>query len=442
VDRNTSALLRLLVEQGQWPWALSRLRRVRSFSGRTGCQVAGIARSVRKSRITDPEVNWIERDLTTVSANEWRALTEGADVLVNAAGALQDGAKDQLSAIHEEMVKNLVAGLEGSNVRFVQISAAGVSESASTKFSRSKARGDELLVQSGLDYVILRPTLVIGQQAYGGTALLRAAAAVPLMHFSILAESRVQTISIDDVAHAVVFAASGQVASGTIADLTEPDARAFGETVALVRQWLGLPPWRYSCRMPKACLSVVAYGADAAGWLGWRAPLRSTALRSLEDGVTGDPDPWIRAGGSRFGSMPETLAAMPSSLQERWFARLYLLLPLGLLTLAVFWILSGLIGLISFGEAAEVLTARGVDAGIAAGVVLVGSLIDIALGITVLIRAWAQRACLVMVSVCFAYLIGGSFLAPDLWYDPIGPLAKIMPVLVLSLTVNGLLDER
>ena len=75
--------------------------------------------------------------------------------------------------------KSITEAMRGTSKKFIQISAAGVSEDASTEFFRSKARGDAALAATDLDFVILRPALVIGSQAYGGIALLRAAAANP-----------------------------------------------------------------------------------------------------------------------------------------------------------------------------------------------------------------------------------------------------------------------
>jgi hypothetical protein len=40
------------------------------------------------------------------------------------------------------------------------------------------------------------------------------------------------------------------------------------------------------------------------------------------------------------------------------------------------------------------------------------------------------------------YLIAGSVLRPDLWNEPLGPLLKILPILVLHLVAMAILDER
>jgi uncharacterized protein YbjT (DUF2867 family) len=167
----------------------------------------------------------------------------GVDVVVNASGALQDGAGDDLEAIHVTAVARLVEAAVGTSLRIIQISAAGVSPSASTAFFRTKARGDAI-VSSAKEWVILRPTLVLSPEAYGGTALLRAVAALPLILPRVLPEAQVQTVYVGDIAAAVVAAAKREVPSGTIADLTEREARSFPDLVAAVRRWQG---WATPC---------------------------------------------------------------------------------------------------------------------------------------------------------------------------------------------------
>ena len=407
-----------------------------------GFRTIAVGRSTTEARRTDPDTTWIFRDIAKTEPTDWTEILEGVDVVVNASGALQNGATDNLSAIHEGALANLILALAGKSTRFIQISAAGVSTNAPTEFFRSKMRGDRLLMQSTLDWIILRPTLVIGPEAYGGTALLRAAASFPLRFPQTLANSPMQTVSIFDVADAVVQAAKGEIASGTVADITEPARRSFAEMIEAVRGWQGFPPWRFRIPVPAFLMRSVALGADALGWLGWRSPLRTTAIQTLEQGVTGDPAAWLAAGGRPCRGLSDTLAEMPATAQERWFARLYLLLPLAVATLSVFWIASGLIGLAKNDVAQWLLTDRGAPGFLAALVVFGGSVTDLVLGATVLIRKWARSACLGMVAVSALYLAGGTLFAPDLWADPLGPLLKVLPAIVLALTAAALLDER
>ncbi|WP_260023074.1 DoxX-like family protein [Ruegeria conchae] len=40
------------------------------------------------------------------------------------------------------------------------------------------------------------------------------------------------------------------------------------------------------------------------------------------------------------------------------------------------------------------------------------------------------------------YLIAATLMAPELWLDPLGPLVKIAPALMLSLVARPMLESR
>ena len=117
-------------------------------------------------------------------------------------------------------------------------------------------------------------------------------------------------------------------------------------------------------------------------------------------------------------------------------------MPLAVATLSLFWIVSGLTGLAKSRAAQALLTDRGVSESFAGIVVIGGSGVDLLLGMAILVRPWARNACLAMVAVAVVYLAGGTVFATDLWFDPLGPLVKVLPAIVLALTACALLDER
>ncbi|TYC64439.1 SDR family oxidoreductase [Rhodobacterales bacterium] len=407
-----------------------------------GYAVCGVGRSMDAARQAFPDLVWVLKDISRTSAEEWAEVFQDADVVVNAAGALQDGARDNLEAIHVTAVERMLQALEGRTVRFIQISAAGVSEDAPTDFFRTKARGDALVTGSDTDWIVLRPSLVLGPHAYGGTALLRAAAATPLVGGRIFSDARVQTVHVDDVAAAVAEAAAGKLGSRFAADLSEGESRSFPELVGKVRTWLGFPRWAATLAVPESLVELLGKGADALGWLGWRSPLRTNALAALRNGIVANPSEWRERGGVPMRALDETLAAMPATAQERVFARLYLLLPFAIACLSLFWVLSGVFGVISLGAARSVLTEVGVSPFLAGVAVLGGSVVDIALGLGVLVRRWSRLACLGMVAVSLVYLLMGSLLTPALWLDPLGPFVKILPSAMLAVLVALVLEKR
>ncbi len=116
--------------------------------------------------------------------------------------------------------------------------------------------------------------------------------------------------------------------------------------------------------------------------------------------------------------------------------------PLALFTLAVFWIGSGVVGLISLLQAAEQLGLAGFSLKASRAIVRVGAAVDIALGLMVCFRRTAPLALKGMVLVSLAYVAGGTVWRRDLWLDPLGPLLKMLPGAVLPLTLLAIMDDH
>lgn len=409
---------------------------------RKGIEVVCAGREVETARAQMPFALWHAVDITLLDGAGWMRLLEGVHFVVNAAGALQDGARDSLQAIHIDMVSNLLASLEGTGTGLVHISAAGVSAEAPSWFMRSKWQGDQLIAGSNLKWWILRPTLVLSSRAYGGTALLRAGAATPWFGLVPFADAPVQTVHVDDLANAAVSCVLQNISPRTQADITGAEQHTLLELFHKVRAWQGYRPWRGALRLPQSVAMLAGRVADALSWAGWRSPLRTSALVSLKAGVTGDASQWTAAGGAPCRELAQILADLPCGTQERWFARLYLLLPLAIAVLSVFWIASGLIGLWQYEAAMAVLTERGFGLQTAYVAVLSGAFIDIALGAAIVFRRWVRPAALGMILCSAGYLAAASVWTPDLWADPLGSLFKVLPGMALAGLVAALVEKR
>ncbi|WP_192178964.1 SDR family oxidoreductase [Mesorhizobium amorphae] len=410
---------------------------------RDGHHVAGLGRDVLDAQRRRPAVRWIAADMSRLlAAEDWLPVVAGMDVVVNAAGALQDGPRDRLDAVHRRAVVALVAACERAGVgRFVQISAIGADLASTNPFFSTKAAGDKAVASSSLEWTILRPGLVIAPAAYGGTALLRALAAFPGFVPAVLSRQPIQTVSVADVAEAVSRAVGGSLPPRLAIDLVEGKARSLADVLSAFRAWLGLPQARV-VPMPAIIGRLAGAGADVLGKLGWRSPLRSSALAALADGVTGNAQSWNDVCDHPLQPLEATLADMPAHVQERWFARLWLAKPVIFACLSLFWLVSGIVGLIRQDEAADILVSRGVPTNFAQFSVLAGSAADILVGAAVLVRPLARPALLAMIVITLFYLAASTLLAPDLWLAPLGPLVKTIPALCLVLVALAVLDER
>lgn len=66
-----------------------------------GYSVCGVGRSRAAAQMVFPELVWVIRDIGATTVEDWQDIFQDADVVVNASGALQDGARDNLAAIHD-----------------------------------------------------------------------------------------------------------------------------------------------------------------------------------------------------------------------------------------------------------------------------------------------------------------------------------------------------
>ena len=406
-----------------------------------GHTVTGLGRDARTARRVLPGIAWVFHDLKDLQTPQaWAPVIAGFDVVVNAAGALQDGGGDDLSAVQEHAIVALAGAAAAAGVGLIQISAAGAAPDASTPFMATKGRADQAIARAGGAFWIFRPGLVIAGSAYGGTQMVRMLAAMPGVQPVAAADAPIQCVGLYDVAQAVLRAVQGELASGLICDLVEDTPQPLSRVVAAHRHWLGLGPMRL-LRVPDWMLGGVARVGDGLGRLGWRSPLRSTAVRVLADGVLGDPAPWRRAGGA-IAPLPQILARLAAGAEHRLAARMALALPLVLGVLAVFWLVSGVIGAWQVQAAAVPLVQAGWPAGLAKASVLFWAAIDVFLGLAILVRRWAAAACWGMIGVSLFYLAAASVVTPWMWLDPLGPLVKVLPAIALAALARVLLETR
>jgi uncharacterized protein YbjT (DUF2867 family) len=405
-----------------------------------GHQVTALARAPGLAARRLSGIAWLRRDLRRMLAPvDWDFVGK-FDAVVNCAGALQDGARDDVAAVQRGAMLAMYGAARAASIHvIVQISARTDGPGSESKFLASKREADAALAISGVPFVIIRPAIVIGRNAHGGSALLRALAAIPVRTPLVSAEVPMQFTALSDLANAVRDAIEGSLPGGSDLALAGVETLSLRKAVALHRAWLGLPPAKVT-DVPRWLAAPIVLLADLLGRLGWRSPLRSTAIDLADNGTvaaTGDssaPTP--------SASLADTLAANPAGVQDLWFARLYLLKPVVIGVLGLFWLASGAIALVRFEQSAAVLSDALGARGAAQLLTLVTSLADILLGAGVLFRRYARPALVGMVLVSLAYLAAATVLTPALWLDPLGPLAKVLPSTVLALVALAILDER
>ncbi|MFA7264568.1 MAG: SDR family oxidoreductase [Caulobacter sp.] len=408
-----------------------------------GHEIRAAARRPKAARRLAPAHEWVRAEFADLGQPaSWGPLLDGVEAVVNCVGVLQDGAGDSTRAAHETGPAALIAACEAAGVRrLVHLSAVGADEAAGTAYAESKRVAEAGLESSSLDWVILRPSLVLARGVYGGSALLRGLAAFPFVIPLVGGTGGFRPVAMEDLCAVVVRLVEPAAPARLALDVAGPEVVSLGDLLRALRGWLGLAPAPI-VTLPAAIVRPAAWLGDLAGWLGWPSALRTTSLRQMVHDVAGAPGDVTGLTGVDLKGFARWLSANPATVQDRWHARLYLLRPLAIIVLGAFWIATGLITL---GPGREMAVAVLREAGYGAAswpTAAAGAALDILLGGLLWIRAWSRRAAIAMALAGLGYLAAGSVSAPHLWLDPLGPWLKILPVIVLSLVVAATDDRR
>lgn len=384
---------------------------------------------------------WASVDFTTATAAEWLVHLAGVEAVVNCVGVLQSSPHEDIEAAHLHGAETLFrACVEASVKRIVQVSAIGVERHQASPFSASKLRGDRMLMTLPVEWVILRPALVLGAPAFGGSALIRGLAALPWL--PVMPESGpLQTVTLDEVAETVAFFLRPEAPSGVTLELAGPERLSMSEIVARHRAWLGWPPAR-PWGVPGWMAGMLYRIGDFISVLGWRSPIRSNARREIVHGAVGDPEPWTRLTGIRPVDLADALAMRPAGVQERWFARLYLVKPMLFALVVLFWIATGVISLTTGWTTGVGLMERAGAGPLAAPGVVAGALADILIGLAIAYRPTALHGLWAAIALSVFYVVVGTILLPELWHDPLGPMLKIWPIFAAHAVALAILQER
>ena len=129
-----------------------------------GHDVTALSRSPDPSAVSEG-VETVEGDVTDPESLE--GPVDGQDVVVNLVALSPlwepEGGNEMHDLVHRQGTENLVRVCEDAGVdRFVQQSGLITGDESLTSYHRAKARAEEIVRDSDLEYVIYRPSIVFG----------------------------------------------------------------------------------------------------------------------------------------------------------------------------------------------------------------------------------------------------------------------------------------
>ena len=264
----------------------------------------------RQGWLRDRSVEVVAGDLEDPAA--LRALVDGADAVIHLVGIINEIGRQTYERVHVQGTGHVLAAARAAGVgRFVHMSALGARpDHTATPYHRTKAAAEELVRNSGIGHVILRPSLIA---APGNEVLkmlvnmLRMSPLVPVIGNGLY---QLQPVAADDVAEAFVQSAEDQAITGTF-DIAGPAVMTYHEMLNVLEDALGVERRRVAVPV-----SVVRFSAYAGMVLPHLNPITPDQLQMLLEGNTTTHN----ALPTTFGITPRPFESVAREICAPWAA--------------------------------------------------------------------------------------------------------------------------
>jgi nucleoside-diphosphate-sugar epimerase len=217
-----------------------------------------------------------------------RDALHGCDVVVHLAGRTGRAPAAEHDRVNARGTARLLAAAAEAGVpRFVHVSTIAVTypEKANYPYARSKEEAERLVRASGLDWAILRPTIVCGPGSPLAPLLTKLADA-PVLPLFGGGRARIQPVHVDDVAEALAALAMEATLGGRTVDFGGRDVVTFDAFLTALRV---ARKGRPGPRLPVPLAPLVAVLGALEPLLGGALPVTAGQFQAFRhDGIARD----------------------------------------------------------------------------------------------------------------------------------------------------------
>ncbi len=156
-------------------------------------------------------------------------VVEGVEAVIHLVGIIVEHKGATFEIIHKQGTMNLVDACKEAGVRrFIYISALGARENARSRYHKTKWEAERAVITSGMEYVIFRPSIMIGE---GGefikmlSKIVRWAPIIPIID----GESKVQPIYVENTVDCIIRSLTDPKTTNRIFEIAGPDQITYKE---------------------------------------------------------------------------------------------------------------------------------------------------------------------------------------------------------------------
>lgn len=209
-----------------------------------------------------------------------RAAFEGAEIICHLVGLIAETRTQTFKEIVARGTANVVKACRLAGVRrLLYISAIGTSSDAASKYHRTKYVAEQAVISSGLEYVILRPSVIFGPGDGFITMLERLIRMSPVTPVIGSGRYKLQPVFIDDLVAVIVRSITSDVGLGRIIEIGGPEKLEFLQILNIIKQVTGRR--RLNLHLPLAFMKLVARLMEAVMK---PAPITTDQLLMMEAG--------------------------------------------------------------------------------------------------------------------------------------------------------------
>ena len=150
---------------------------------------------------------WTEAEINDKEA--LKGCAEDCEAVINLVGILRESHGNTFEQVHVEGTANLLEEAKAAKVkRFIYVSALGTDISSKLPYWRTKAMAEELIINSRMDYVIFRPSFMIGKRGQFTNEMTDLVRKFPVIPVPSLGKKKIQPVDVRDVAKLIVASVS------------------------------------------------------------------------------------------------------------------------------------------------------------------------------------------------------------------------------------------
>jgi uncharacterized protein YbjT (DUF2867 family) len=168
-------------------------------------------------------------------AQDWLPLLHYIDVVINCVGIISENSKSRFKVLHAAAPIALFKACKHSNVKkVIQVSALGADDSALVAYHKTKKQADDYLKQSNLNWFILKPSLVYGEEGES-YRLFKRLSNLPLIPLVGKGQQLIQPVHIDVLVQTIIQCLHSDTKTNQSLNVVGPKAISYQQWMQILR---------------------------------------------------------------------------------------------------------------------------------------------------------------------------------------------------------------